>query len=70
MADHSNEILSDNTQINYCNQCKNCIHWGNNKTDYRSNKYDKVYCDEYPYPNSKPRYIVWNQGDCIYREEK
>lgn len=64
------EVLSDNTHAHYCKQCEKCIHWGNNKGDYRSNKFDKSCCDEFPYPTQKPQYVILNTGNCPYRKER
>lgn len=70
MADHKDEVLTDNTKIHYCKQCEHCVNWGNNAQDFRSNMFDKICCDEYPYPNTKPQYVIDNSGDCPYRSEK
>ena len=62
---HDDEILTDNTKIKYCTQCKDCAFWGN--SDAFSNKYDKTNCDMFPYPGCKPGYVLNNTGDCQYR---
>ena len=64
------EVLTDNTKIKYCTQCEKCIRWGNDKNDYRSNKFSKECCDKYPFPDVKPQYVIDNTGKCIYRKEK
>ena len=64
MAKHDKEILTDNTKIRYCNQCKNCAFWGNG--DAFSNAYDKTCCDIYPYPGMKPSEVINNRGECPY----
>lgn len=68
---HDNEVLTDNTKIKYCEQCKDCAFWGNG--DAFSNKYDKSSCDMFKYPQSKPGYVINNEADCPYymaREEQ
>ena len=65
---HEGEILTDNTQIETCNQCADCIYWGHNEDPY-SNAFDKLYCDKYPHGKSrKPMWVVDNYGDCDYRQ--
>ena len=64
MANHDKEILTDNTKIHYCKQCKNCAYWGNG--DVYSNAYDKSSCDIYPFPQYKPNEVVYNTGECAY----
>lgn len=64
------DILTDNTQIERCKQCKDCVNWGNNKSDFRSNAFDKAYCDEFPHPNRKPRYVIDDTDSCPYRKIK
>lgn len=70
MVFQKDEVLSDNTQMKYCEQCEKCVHWGNNKEDYRSNKFNKSCCDEFPHPTKKPQYVISNTGECPYRMEK
>ena len=65
MARWDDEILSDNTHIEYCKQCKDCIYW--NGEDNFSNRYDKSSCAVYPFPASKPPYVINNRGDCPYK---
>lgn len=65
------DILSDNTHIEYCKQCKKCLHWGNNKDDPFSNAYDKAFCDMFPYPDEKkPQVIINNKAACDFFEER
>lgn len=59
---HEDELLSDNTKMEYCKQCKECAFWGN--SDAFSNQYDKSSCDQFPYPVSKPSYVINNTGKC------
>lgn len=65
---HAGEVLSDNTQANYCAQCKNCVYW--NGGDNFSNKYNKSSCKQYPYPNFKPIEVINNEARCVYYTEK
>ena len=61
-----NDRLSDNTHSNICAQCKECVYWGKNAP--YDNKYDKAYCEMFPYPQArKPLEIVNNETSCIYR---
>ncbi len=70
MADHSKEILTDNTKIKYCTQCKPCANWGN-KGDPFSNQFDKSCCDEFPYPGMKPIGVINNYDQCMkFRKRK
>lgn len=61
---HASEILTDNTQIQRCNQCKDCAFWGNSNAF--SNEYDKLFCDMFEYPQRKPRHVIDNLGECEY----
>lgn len=63
---HKDEILTDNTKIKYCIQCKRCKNWGH--TNAFGNAFDKACCDKYPYPAHKPAWVLNNAGDCEYRE--
>jgi len=65
MSRHDDEILTDNTKINYCAQCKDCAFWGNNNDPF-SNQYRKTNCDMFPYPGIKPMYVLDSTGDCQY----
>lgn len=69
MANHDDEILTDNTKIKYCKQCKKCAFWGNNDDPFR-NAYDKSCCDMYPYPARKPEGVIWNTEDCLFFTER
>lgn len=62
---HLDEVLTDNTKIEKCKQCKDCILWGH--TDNFGNAYDKSSCDMYPYPDHKPMSIVHNHAMCQFR---
>lgn len=65
---HDNEVLTDNTKIDFCRQCKHCAFWDGG-TLY-SNAYDKSSCAMYPYPDKKPSDVIMNRGECVYRMEK
>ena len=60
------EILSDNTHANYCEQCKGCAMWGNGNDPF-SNRYDKGNCDMFPNPDHKPGYVINNRAPCEFR---
>lgn len=63
------DILTDNTKIDYCNICKKCVNWGNDDDPF-SNEYDKAYCDMFPYPDDKkPFGVINNDEDCPFYEE-
>ena len=65
---YSNETLSDNSQIEYCKKCKNCL-FRDDGTVW-SNHYTKSSCMIYQYPNYKPINVINNKGTCeYYREE-
>ena len=63
----ANDILTDNTQISYCEQCEDCKHWGNSGDPF-SNAYDKANCDRYPRPERKPDWVINNYGECDFKE--
>ena len=65
MLPHDNEVLTDNTKINYCKQCKDCAYWGNGQDPF-SNAYDKCSCDFYPFPSMKPSDVIHNRAKCEY----
>lgn len=65
---HEDEILTDNTKIEYCRQCLACVFWGGN--DPFSNQYNKACCRMYPYPDNKPAGVINNTERCEYRTEK
>ena len=65
----NDDILTDNTQIEYCKQCEKCINWDPNGNPF-GNQYDKAYCSIFSYPNAKPPQVINNEGDCKYRIEK
>ena len=65
---YEDELLTDNTKVNYCEQCKDCINWGKSGTPW-DNQYDKSCCEAYPYPKFKPNGVINNQTPCAYRKE-
>lgn len=65
MERYDKEVLTDNTRIDYCRQCKNCLNWGHSNAF--GNAYDKSSCDMYPYPEKKPDAVIYNTGTCSYR---
>lgn len=69
MADHSKEILTDNTKIHYCKQCKNCANWGNDGNPF-SNQFDKSSCEVYQYPAMKPMGVINNYDKCFKFKER
>jgi hypothetical protein len=58
------EVLSDNTQIENCKQCKSC-EYQDGGTPF-SNHYTKSSCQMYAYPKMKPIEVIDNEGDCPY----
>lgn len=62
---HEDEVLSDNTRIKRCKQCKDCLFWGGDNNF--ENQFDKMCCRMFPYPDNKPREVVENTGKCKYR---
>ena len=66
---HKDDILSDNTHADYCEQCKKCINWGKSGTPW-DNRHDKSNCEAYPYPTSmKPVDVINNLAPCPNRKE-
>lgn len=63
------DILTDNTKIHYCKQCKGCSNWNPNGSPF-GNAFDKAYCEIYQYPDAKPPWVINNEDDCEYRIEK
>ena len=58
------DILSDNSQVENCKMCKDCI-FRDDGTVY-SNDYRKCCCMIYPYPKMKPLRVINNTGLCEY----
>ena len=65
---YANDRLSDNTQINYCEQCRECVYWGKSRTPW-DNKHNKSNCAQFPYPKAmKPVEVINNQAPCPKRK--
>lgn len=62
------ETLSDNSHVENCKQCKDCI-FRDDGTVW-SNDYRKSCCQMYQYPNMKPLRVVNNTGICEYYSNK
>ncbi|MBQ6713247.1 MAG: hypothetical protein IJN28_05635 [Selenomonadales bacterium] len=60
------EILTDNTQFEYCKQCKDCTFQSDGSV--WSNHYTKASCQKYRHPKFKPIEVIDNKGNCPYRE--
>lgn len=58
------EVLTDNSAIENCKQCKDCI-FRDNK-DVWSNHYTKSCCVMFPHPSFKPLKVIQNTGICEY----
>lgn len=66
-ATHNNEILTNNSKIEYCKQCKQCVYW--NGGDNFSNKYTKANCQKFVRPKRKPIGVINNTAQCPFREQ-
>ena len=64
---HMDEVLTDNSKIEYCKQCKDCKY--RDGGDAWSNDYQKSYCAIFSYPTSKPIEVINNKADCAYRKK-
>ena len=58
------EVLSDNTHVENCKQCKECA-LRDDGTVW-SNHYTKSSCQRYPYPRMKPLEVINNKADCPF----
>ena len=61
---YKDEVLSDNSKVENCKQCKDCI-FQNDGTAF-TNNYQKSSCMIYQYPNFKPLYVIKNKSLCEY----
>lgn len=61
---YKDEILSDNSKLENCKQCKDCAFW--NDGTVWSNDYKKSCCMIYQYPSCKPMHVINNKGLCEY----
>jgi hypothetical protein len=59
------EVLTDNTQFEYCKQCKLC-ELRDDGTVW-SNHYSKCSCQRYPHPRMKPIDVINNKVACPFR---
>ena len=64
---YGDEILSDNSKVKNCKQCKNCA-FRDDGTVW-SNHYSKSNCQIYQYPSCKPMRVINNTGVCEYYNE-
>lgn len=62
------EVLTDNTKLKKCEQCKKCVFRDND--DVWSNRYDKSSCAIYVYPEHKPSKVVDGTEECEFFEEE
>lgn len=62
------EVLTDNTQFENCQQCKLCI-FQDGGTVW-SNHYTKSSCMKYAYPKMKPTEVINNKSSCPHFEPK
>lgn len=65
---HKEEVLSDNSQIENCKQCKDCKYRDDGTV--WSNHYTKSCCQMYKYPNFKPLEVIDNEDDCLFYEKE
>lgn len=61
---HKDEVLSDNSHVENCKQCKDCL-FRDNGTVW-SNDYRKSSCMIYKHPDIKPLRVINNNGLCDY----
>lgn len=64
----ANDILSDNTQLPKCTQCKTCA-FRDDGTVYSSD-YRKASCKAYPHPQFKPIAVMNNTENCEFYEKE
>lgn len=65
---YSDEQLTDNSRIEKCKQCKNCIFQSDGTV--WSNDYQKSCCAMFQYPQSKPIGVIKNIVNCEYYEKQ
>lgn len=61
---YEKEILTDNTQLPKCEQCKDC-EFRDDGTIY-ANDYKKSSCSMYPYPQFKPVGVIRSTEPCDF----
>ena len=64
---YGGEVLSDNSDVENCKQCKDCL-YQIGLTDF-SNNYQKTSCAVYEYPDMKPLGVMENRERCEYYEK-
>ena len=64
---YADEILTDNTALEKCKQCKACLFW-NDGTEYSN--YRKSSCAIYEHPDMKPIGVMDNVEKCEYYEKE
>ena len=65
---YADEVLSDNSAVENCKQCKNCL-FRDDGTVF-SNDYRKSCCQMFPYPGFKPIGVINNAEPCEYHITK
>ena len=65
---YGDEILTDNTALEKCKQCKDCL-FQIGLTDF-SNNYQKCSCAVYEHPDMKPLGVMENKEKCEYHEKE
>lgn len=65
---YAGEILSDNTQIPKCEQCKDCV-FRDDGTVY-ANHYTKSSCRMHRFPDHKPVGVIDGSEECEYYEKE
>lgn len=60
---HEGEVFTDNSQIEYCNQCKDCV--------FRDERgHERAVCMIYENPGHKPLQVINNTGLCPYYDSE
>lgn len=60
---HKNEVLTDNSKIEYCKQCVKCV--------FRDKRgHDRAVCAIYESPSLKPLHVINNQGRCDFYDSE
>ena len=65
---YKDEILTDNTKIKTCEQCKTCKWWNNG--DVWSNSPEKCSCVMFPHPDFKPTGIIYGREECLFYDNE
>ncbi|MFI3166480.1 MAG: hypothetical protein R3Y32_00005 [Bacillota bacterium] len=64
---YGDEILTDNSKIKTCEQCKDC-RFQDDGTAW-TNDYKKAYCSLYQYPQHKPMEVIHCTEECEFYEQ-